>query len=143
MSRTVAVAITLAAALFACRSSGDDTSGDDVQGDAASGDVTIQEVQNDSMAPGTPVTLKGVVVTVIDNYGGKTGDFWVQEPGGGERSGVHVFGAPLAMVGALAVGDLVDIAGAQKDEFAYAGSNGVGGDTSGRSITELKPVPAA
>jgi hypothetical protein len=140
MSRTVAVAITLAAAFFACRSSGDDAPGDDVEGDAASGDVTIQEIQNDAMAPGTAVTLKGVVVTVIDQFGDKTGDFWVQEPGGGERSGVHVFGAPLAMVGALAVGDLVDIAGAQKDEFAYAGSNGVGGDTSGRSITELKPV---
>ncbi len=141
MSRTIAVAITLAAAFFACRSSGDDTSGDDVQGgDAPSGDVTIQEVQNDSMAPGTPVTLKGVVVTTIDLFGGKTGDFWVEEPGGGERSGVHVFGAPLASVSAIAVGDLVDITGAQKDEFAYAGSNGSGGDTSGRSITELKPV---
>lgn len=140
MSRTIAVALTLAAAFFACRSSGDDTTGDDVQGDAPSGDVTIQEVQNDTMAPGTAVTLKGVVVTVIDKYGSKTGDFWVQEPGGGERSGVHVFGAPLAAVGALAVGDLVDIAGAQKDEFAYAGSNGSGADDSGRSITELKPV---
>lgn len=139
MSRTIAVAITLAAAFFACRSSGDDT-GDDIQVDAPNGDVTIQEVQNDAMAPGTAVTLKGVVVTVIDKYGSKTGDFWVQEPGGGERSGVHVFGAPLASVSALAVGDLVDIAGAQKDEFAYAGSNGSGGDTSGRSITELKPV---
>lgn len=139
MSRTIAVAITLAAAFFACRSSGDDT-GDDIQVDAPNGDVTIQEVQNDAMAPGTAVTLKGVVVTVIDKYGSKTGDFWVQEPGGGERSGVHVFGAPLASVSALAVGDLVDIAGAQKDEFAYAGSNGMGADDSGRSITELKPV---
>ncbi len=139
MTRSVALAITLAAAFSACRGS-DNPPGDDVQGDAAGGDVTIQEVQNDAMAPGTPVTLKGVVVTTIDTYGGKTGDFWVEEPGGGERSGVHVFGAPLAMVGAIAVGDLVDITGAQKDEFAYAGSNGVGGDTSGRSITELKPV---
>lgn len=139
MSRTFAVALTLAAAFFACRSSGDDT-GDDIQVDAPNGDVTIQEVQNDAMAPGTAVTLKGVVVTVIDKYGSKTGDFWVEEPGGGERSGVHVFGAPLASVSALAVGDLVDISGAQKDEFAYAGSNGSGGDTSGRSITELKPV---
>src|SRR6187551_31817 len=103
MSRTIAVAITLAAAFFACRSSGDDTSGDDVQGDAASGDVTIQEVQNDSMAAGTPVTLKGVVVTVIDKYGDKQGDFWVEEPGGGERSGVHVFGASQSSVEALTV----------------------------------------
>ncbi len=136
----IAVAFTLAAALFACRS--DDTTGDDVAGDDApvGGTVRIQDVQSMTMAPGTAVALKGVIVTAIDKYGTKTGDIWVQEVGGGEFSGVHVFGAPLASVGGLVVGDIVDIAGAQKDEFAYMGMNGVGGDTSGRSLTELKPV---
>ncbi len=136
MSRTVAVAITLAAALFACRSSGDDTTGDDVDAPTGGG-IHIQDVQNDSMAPGTPVALKGVIVTAIDTYGAKTGDFWVEEPGGGPFSGVHVFGAPLASVSTLAVGDIVDIAGAQKDEFALAS------DMSGRTITELKAANGA
>jgi hypothetical protein len=140
MNRTVVIVVTLATAFFACRG-GDDSGGDDTTGgDAPAAEQTIQDVQSMNMMAGTKVTLRGVVVTVIDNYGGKTGDFWVQEPTGGEFSGVHVFGAPLAQIGALAVGDIVDIEGAEKDEFAYQGSNGVGGDTSGRSVTELKPV---
>ncbi len=139
----IAIAFTLAAALFACRGSGDDTSTPDGGGTDSTGGggtVRIQDVQNTNMAVGTPVALKGVIVTAIDKFGTKTGDIWVEEAGGGAFSGVHVFGAPLASVGALAVGDIVDIAGAQKDEFAYQGMNGVGADTSGRSITELKPV---
>lgn len=141
MKRTAALALVLASSIIvACRGGGggggDDTTGDD----APSGDMTIQDVQNDSMAAGTPVTLHGVVVTAIDTYGAKTGDFWVEEPGGGPFSGVHVFGAELADVGALAVGDIVDITSAQKDEFTYQGSNGSGGDTSGRSLTEVEPI---
>ena len=140
MNRTVVIVVTLAAAFFACRDGGGGDGDDTVGGDAPAAEQTIQDVQSMNMMAGTKVTLRGVVVTAIDNYGGKTGDIWVQEPGGGEFSGVHVFGAPLAQVGALALGDIVDIEGAEKDEFAYQGSNGSGGDTSGRSVTELKPV---
>ncbi len=141
MNRTVVIVVTLAAAFFACRDDGGGGGGDDTAGgDAPASEQTIQDVQSMNMMPGTKVTLRGVIVTAIDNYGGKTGDIWVQEPGGGEFSGVHVFGAPLAQVSALAVGDIVDIEGAEKDEFAYMGMNGSGGDTSGRSVTELKPV---
>lgn len=125
-------------ATTACRgSSGDDTVTPD---SPVSGSMHIQDIQNDSMAAGTPVTLKGVIVTAIDTYGTKTGDMWIEEPAGGPFSGVHVFGVPLATVATLAVGDIVDLDGAQKDEFTYMGSNGVGGDTSGRSVTELKPL---
>ena len=35
-------------------------------------------------------------------YGDKNGDFWVEEPEGGAFSGIHVFGAPLDQVAALA-----------------------------------------
>lgn len=140
MNRTVVIVVTLAAAFFACRDDGGGGGDDTTGGDAPAAEQTIQDVQSMSMMPGTKVTLRGVIVTAIDNYGGKTGDIWVQEPNGGEFSGVHVFGAPLAQVGALALGDIVDIEGAEKDEFAYMGSNGSGGDTSGRSVTELKPV---
>jgi len=100
-----------------------------------SGPVKIQDVQNDSMPPGTAVSLSGVVVTAIDAYGAKTGDIWVEEPAGGPFSGVHVFGAPNATVATLKVGDIVDISGAQKDEFALTS------DTSGNTETELEPGP--
>jgi hypothetical protein len=133
MNRTALVVASLGLALVACRGS---SSGDDVAGDDAppSGEQHIQDVQSDAMAPATPVALKGVIVTAIDNFGAKTGDFWVEEPGGGEFSGVHVFGAPLDQVAAIAVGDIVNIAGAEKDEFALTT------DMTGRTLTELKPV---
>src|SRR5436853_2247743 len=100
MNRLAVAAVTIAVAIFACRGSGG--GGDDTSIDAPgnSDDVTIQEIQSTNMVAGTQVSVKGVVVTAIDTYGGKTGDFWVEEPGGGEFSGVHVFGAALADVGA-------------------------------------------
>jgi hypothetical protein len=96
--------------------------------------AVIQQIQNDAMAAGTAVEVKGVVITAIDTYGNRTGDIWVQEPGGGEFSGVKVFGAPLDAIATLAVGDLVDITGGVKDEFALTS------DTSMRKVTEIKPA---
>jgi hypothetical protein len=141
--RNLSMLALVVAGLVACRGGGDD--GDDQpnpDGNTNTNDVTIQEIQNDAMAacdPATPATcvelkIKGVVITAIDTYGGKTGDFWIQEPGGGPFSGVHVYGAPLDQVGALALGDIVDIAGAQKAEFALTS------DTSGKKLTELEPL---
>ena len=125
--------LVLALSLAACRDSG---GGDDVvTPDSGNGGAqTIYDVQNDAMTAGTKVSLKGVIVTAIDNYGGKKGDFWVQEADGGEYSGVHVYGGPVDQVGALALGDIVDISGAQKAEFALTS------DTSGNTLTELEPV---
>lgn len=94
--------------------------------------IHIQDVQSDTMPPGTAVDLHGVVVTAVDTFGAKTGDLWVEEPGGGERSGVHVFGAPVAQVANLAPGNIVDITGAIKSEFALSS------DTTGRTVTELQ-----
>jgi hypothetical protein len=132
--------LALAFALVACRDTG---GGDDTQmPDGNPSDVTIQEIQNDAMPdckPATPegcveLKIKGVVVTAIDSYGGRTGDFWVQEPSGGPFSGVQVFGAPVDQVAGLAIGDVIDIAGAQKAEFALSS------DMSGNKLTELEPV---
>src|SRR4051794_13951074 len=84
-------------AILGCRSDSNNNSDGNNNGDgngSNGGTVTIQMVQNDAMAPGTPVSLKGVVVTAIDAFGGKTGDIWVEEPEGGTYSGIHVFGAP-------------------------------------------------
>ena len=135
--------LALVLGFAACR--GDDTSGDDTPGndaDPGKSEYTIQEIQNDAMPPcdiANPstcvnLTIKGVVVTAIDTFGAKTGDFWVQEPEGGPFSGVQVFGAPIDQVAALKVGDIVDITNAQKSEFALTS------DTSGNKLTELEPV---
>ncbi len=129
--------------LAACR--GGDDGGDDQpkpDGNTNPLDVTIQEIQSDTMPacdPANPpscveLKIKGVVVTAIDTFGDRKGDFWVQEPGGGPFSGVQVYGAPLDQVGALQIGDVVDIAGAQKAEFALTS------DTSGNKLTELEPI---
>lgn len=123
----------LALAGGACRSSGDDDGvnpGDDGGIDGSNpDDMKIQEVQDDATPVGTAVTLRRVVVVAIDKYGNRTGNFYVEEPEGGAYSGVLVFGAPLAQVDALAVGDLVDIIDAEKDEFSLA--------TDTATITEL------
>jgi hypothetical protein len=94
--------------------------------------IHIQDIQNTKMAPGTPVELHGVIVTALDRFGNRSGDFFVEEPGGGPLSGVHVFGAPAAQIATLAPGDIVDITGAIKSEFT------INGDTSGRSVTEVQ-----
>ncbi len=140
MRKLSLIAFAVLAVAPACRdSSGDDAVTPD-RGTVNPDDVTIQQIQDMAMANGTAVKLKGVVVTAIDKYGMKNGDIWVQEPGGGEFSGIHVFGAPLDQVNALAVGDVVDIDGAQKDDFHYNGNMGSGGFPEGYAITELKPV---
>lgn len=122
-------------ATAACRGSDDDDGGDTdgANPDApTSGDMRVQDVQNDATPIATPVTLRGVIVTAIDNYGPRKGNFYVAEPGGGEFSGVLVFGAPLEQVADLVVGDLVDITNAEKDEFSL--------ETDDRTVTELVPV---
>ncbi len=143
MLRTSTLVLALSCSLFAaCRDDGGGGGGGGGGVDGAptgdggpiASDVTIQEIQADAMAAGTQVSVKGVVVTAIDSFGNRTGDLFVQEPGGGAFSGIKVFGAPLDQVALLAVGDVVDISSAVKDEFALTA------DMSGRTVTELKPI---
>ncbi len=115
----------------ACRGSGNGGDDDGIDS-GGGGDLTIQEVQSDTMPAGTAVTLRGVVVTAIDNYGPRKGNFYVGEPAGGAYSGVLVFGAALDQVAALTVGDLVDITDAEKDEFSLPEDD--------LTVTELGPV---
>lgn len=130
--RIVTATLLASLSLVACR---DTTGGDDTSPDGSSGDdMRIQEIQNDTMAPGSPVTVRGVVVTAVDAYGARTGDFYVEEPEGGPFSGVKVYNAPLDQVATLVPGDLVDITGGIKDEFA------LNTDSSGRTLTEIKPA---
>lgn len=101
-------------------------------GDTGPAMIHIQDVQSDAMPVNTPVELHGVIVTAIDTFGAKTGDLWVEELGGGPFSGVHVFGTPVSQIVNLAVGDIIDITGAIKSEFALTS------DTTGRTVTELQ-----
>jgi len=125
---------SLSLSLLACRGGGGGGGGDDQPpiDTPPGGQTHIQDVQNDNMPKGTAVSLTGVIVTAIDAFGARTGDLWVEEPGGGEFSGIKVFGAPLDQVAQLQPGDIVDITNAEKDEFALSS------DTSGRTVTELK-----
>jgi hypothetical protein len=158
--RALFASLLLVPALTACRDSGGDDPGNPdappgttpdapsgMTPDARPGDTTpdglpptnaedtpIFEIQG-NLAEDIEFAVRGVVVVAIDNYGMRKGNFWIQEPEGGPRSGVMVFGAPLAEVAKIAVGDLVDVEGVVKDEFAYTGS----GDF-GDPVTELKPV---
>ncbi|MGE0396283.1 MAG: hypothetical protein AB7T06_06155 [Kofleriaceae bacterium] len=162
MTRIAFLAVSLSVALLGCR--GGDDSGDDQPGMDGSGsnasEVTIQEVQNDAMAPGTAIELRGVVVVAIDTYGSRTGELFVAEPEGGPFSGVKVYGASLSDVAMLQVGDLIDITGAEKHEACTeaapcgtvvfengAGLTEVQGDTQGSLVitkrgTGTVPTPS-
>lgn len=133
--------LSLAAASFAaaCRSDNNTTTDGQGSGSGSNSGTTVKDVQSDTMAPGTPVTLNNVVVTAVDTFGTKTGDLWVEDMGGGKRSGVHVFKATVAG-GAVVIGDVVNITGAIKAEFALTGSNA---DNSGRTTTELEPASSS
>lgn len=94
---------------------------------------SIYDLQSDEMSIGTQIDLEGVVVVTVDGYGGRTGGIYVMEPEGGPYSGVFVFLQDDSVTGDLRPGDLVDIAGGVKDEFALSA------DESGRTLTELSP----
>lgn len=98
-------------------------------------DTSIYDIQNPDgrVAEGTTLQIKGVVVTAVDRYGMRTGNFWIEEPAGGPYSGVLVFGADPNVVDGLQPGDVVDVSGASKTEFS------LDTDTTGRKTTELEP----
>jgi hypothetical protein len=128
--RSFTFVIIALGALVACR----DSNSKAVDGSIDSAPtLTIQQVQSDTITPSTPVSLSGVIVTAIDEYGAKTGDIWVEEPEGGPFSGVHVYKGDPAVVSTLAIGDKVDITNAVKASFALST------DMTGRTETELEP----
>jgi hypothetical protein len=131
--RLTSLIAVLVLAVVACRSDNNNNTVDGNGSGSGSG-VTIQQVQSDAMAAGTAVSLNNVVITAIDNFGAKTGDIWVEEMGGGKRSGVHVYKGTA--YSGMAVGDVINLTGSIKAEFSLTGSNA---DPSGRTETELEP----
>src|ERR1041384_2855990 len=122
----------LALSIVACRGAYHDPGVEGPGSDGGPRVYRVQEVQSDTMPAGAAVEVHGAVVTAIDSFGNRVGDFWIQDPDGGPYSGVHVFGAPLSQVADLSPGDVVAIVGAIKSEFA------ISGDASRRSVTELQ-----
>src|SRR5690606_16226981 len=141
MKYSIAFALSLLLCAPACGRDDDDGGGGGGGGGGADGgagdDTTIFQVQSDDMPVGTAVTVRGVVVTAIDTYGSRKGGIYVQEPEGGAFSGVFVYlrGTEAAD---LEVGDLVDLEGFVKDEFAWQGGCDSGEDEG--SLTELSPA---
>ncbi len=70
-------------------------------------DDTIYEIQDGTIAEGTDVDVRGVVVSGV-----YTNAVFVQEPGGGQYSGVSVF---INAVPTVEVGDEVDIVGTTQE----------------------------
>jgi predicted extracellular nuclease len=130
--RSFVLSVLLVCGLFACRGGDDDGETPDARRDGTDlGGMTIQEIQTPpGPGIGSPVELHGVVVTAVDRYGGRQGNFYVQEPTGGPYSGVLVFTANTSAVDNLEPGDVVSLTNAVVDEFAYM-------DPSGRTVTEL------
>jgi hypothetical protein len=96
---------------------------------------TIYEIQDPLFAVGTQVTVTGAVVTAIDTLGVFNGYVYVQDPAGGPFSGIVIGALNSTKPADLAIGDVITVTGAMKDEFAAPS------DTSGRTMTRL--VPAA
>jgi hypothetical protein len=119
--------------LGACRG-GDPALPDGPPADSGPREVRIQDLQGSDVKKGDAVVLRNVVVTAVDRFGSRLSDLYVEEQGGGAFSGVKVFGAEVDQISTLVPGDLVDITGGVKDEFA------IKGDDSGRTVTELKPA---
>lgn len=131
----VAVSLCLGVTSVGCRDGG--TEEPEPDGPMMLQESKIQDIHKSEMAEGTKLRLEGVIVTAIDRYAGggnSSGRFFVQEPEGGAFSGVLVFGAKLTDVDKLAVGDVVNLDGLEKDEFLPQN------DATGRTITEVRNV---
>jgi hypothetical protein len=135
--RIVLFVVASLAAVVACRSSSTPTPDTGGGGGGGGGAVTIEMIQNGTVPTGTQVEIDNVIVTAIDNFGGTTGNLWVEDPAGGAYSGVLVYKADANVVATLAVGDQVTITNALTDQFALTGSNA---DPTGRTDTELEPL---
>lgn len=134
--------------LLACLDpiSKDGTDGTD-SGDtgATGGGSTIFDVRDGTVGDGETVTLSGILVssplTRADSESGKSDGFFVQDPAGGENSGLYVwsqgqFGSELT----IEPGDEVSISG-KISEF-YDWTELVVGDASAITVTGSGTLPA-
>ncbi len=72
--------------------------------------MTIADIQQGNVAVNTSVTLEGIVVTAVKPFNNNT-DFWGQDAGGGQYSGIYFFDGDAVVPPQLAVGDEVTVSG--------------------------------
>ena len=123
MSRSLSLVLVLGLALTGCR--GDDNGDPPTpdlgpQPDGGKLDMgegvesTIPKIKKGELSDNQNVIVKNVVVTVVDTNPPYTGDVFVQDPAGGEYSGIKIYGGQMAgggQVSDLKVGDIVEVAG--------------------------------
>lgn len=102
--------------------------------------TSIYDVQMGIVAAGEDVTIAGVIVTGVFGASG----IFVQDPAGGEYSGLYVDGG-LTDVSALSIGDEVDISGVVTEELfpSIAGLttlDTIAGSITATGATGLDPV---
>lgn len=100
-------------------------------------DVTIYDLQTGKVNPKTDVILKDVIVTSPLSFSGDS--FFVQDPAGGEHSGIIVFVKNKTGLAAVKPGDLVTLTG-YYDEY-FENSQMVLNTAAGLSIDGTMPVP--
>lgn len=120
--RTTFIALGLLA--FGCRSDGGMVNvtpdGSGGGGDAPPMATTVKQIRMNQPTNGTAVSLQNVVV-VAHVSSKKSGSVWVQDMGGGQYAGIHVFcnyggskpncSMTQAQIDALAVGSVVNLTG--------------------------------
>ncbi len=133
--------------MFACldpQQIDDDTSLWDDNGDGTGEGASIYDVRSGEIGDGDSVTLTGVLVssppTRVDAESGRSDGFFIQDPKGGENSGLYVwaqtgFGSELT----VAVGDELTISG-QVSEY-YDWTELVVGDVGALDVTGSGTLP--
>ena len=121
--RTMSIAVVLGLFAFGCRASGGMVNvGPDSNSSNPDGATvtTVKDIRMNQPTNGTMLTVKGAVVTAHVSSK-KSGSIWIQDAGGGEYSGIHVFcnyggtkpncTMTQAQIDMLAVGTVVDVTG--------------------------------
>jgi hypothetical protein len=115
-------------ATTACRSdSGNNGGPDGPTGSGADapivGGTSVKALLTASPAPVFPqaVEVDGVVIVAKKKSTATVAEFWVQDPGGGPSSGIHIYcnttaksnacATPIATIDALNIGDVINVAG--------------------------------
>jgi hypothetical protein len=91
-----------------------DDDSDDDSDDDDDDDLTVADIRQGAVSEGETVTLTDVVVTTPQ---ASQGDFFVQDQGGGEFSGIFIFATSKSKDLGLVPGDVVTITGTYTEYF--------------------------
>lgn len=139
-SRLAPIALLLSACNLAPEPLKEDTASDTASGGGGGGGSggVLAQVNDGTIAPGTVLTLDGLVVSSGLTREGE--GFFVADPAGGPRSGLYVFGGPGLGEMPMAVGDEVSVTGEVQDFYGWTEFRITGWD--GVTVTGTATVPA-